>query len=420
MKKTQDISRLFRQMRVPASAKLDERVHREIDDATRSPIESPITAPSDPQLTLGQIFALILKRHPARYSIATTLVLAGLAALALMHSTPSAWAMEQAIETLKKFRGLQLSGNMSKDGKTIPIDLWLRADMSGAGVEAVLARVGDEATLWTRDNQTYTYVQADKAVYMEPGITEALNPWPGPKLLAMLAKERDYQAIEGDDPATGRKRVIVTCSSASFNGRQSFHLEFDVRTKMLVSMKIYRNSQQVGTPYLDFEKILYFDDLADSAFDFQPPSGTLFTNQPITIPDAGVSVPALSDPNNGISAEGMTREQACQTILQQAWAANFKYDFARIRQLFPLAADSSDDYLRETIKEAGLVKLLKIGGIERTGSSKLGPLALVPSWVRAADGTVTEVWMIVQFRETDQGTSCVVYGAHGYALNVKE
>lgn len=417
MKKTQDISQIFRQMRVPASSNLDERVHREIDNAATS----AATTSSDAPPTLGQIFALILKRQSTRYTIATTLVLAVLVTLALIHSTPSAWAMEQAIETLKKYRGLQLSGDLTTDGKTFPLDLWLKADASGDAVQAVLGKVGDTATLWTKDNQTYTYVRDDKSVYTEPGITEALNPWPGPKLLAMLATAKDYKAIEGDDPATGRRRVIVTCSSETTpSGPQSYLLEFDVRTKMLVCMKIWHNSRQDGTPYLDFQKILYFEDLADSAFDFQPPSGTLFTNQPLVIPDAGVSFPALSDPKFGISAEGMTREQACQTILQQAWAANFKYDFARTRQLFPLAADASDESLRAAIKQAGVVKLLKIGGIERTGSSKLGPLALVPSWVRAQDGTVTEVWMIVQFRETDRGTSCVIYGAHGYALNVKE
>ena len=417
MKKTQDISQIFQQMRVPASSKLDERVHREIDNAA----SSAATASPDAPPTFVQILALILKRQSTRYTIATTLVLAVLVVLALIHSTPSAWAMDQAIETLKKYRGLQLSGNQSHDGKTFSLDLWLKADASGDSVEAVLGRAGDEATLWTKDNQTYTYVRDDKAVYVEPGITEALNPWPGPKLLAMLATAKDYKAIEGDDPATGRRRVVVTCSSETTpSGPQSYRLEFDVRTKMLVSMKIWHNSRQDGTPYLDFDKILYFEDLPDSTFNFQPPSGTLFTNQPLTIPDAGVSLPALSDSNYGISAEGMTHEQACQTILQQAWAANFKSDFARIRQLFPLAADSSDESLRAAIKQAGIVKLLKIGGIERTGSSKLGPLALVPSWVRAADGTVTEVWMIVQFRETDRGTSCVIYGAHGYALNVKE
>lgn len=417
MKKTQDISQIFRQLRVPASSKLDERVHREIDNAATS----PATPPPDAQPTLGQIFALILKRQSTRYTIATTLVLAALVTLALIHSTPSAWAMDQAVEALKKYRGLQMSGQMTTDGNTYPFELWFRAEVTGNFVEAVLAKVGDEGTLWTRDNQTYTYVHKDKTVYVESGITQALDPWPGPKLLTQLSLIKDYKAIEGEDPATGRKRVIVTCSSeATPDGPQSYLLEFDVQTKLLVSLKIWRNSGQNGTPYLDFEKILYFENLSDSTFDFQPPTGLLFTNMPLTISSAGASLPAMSDPKYGISAEGMTREQACQKILQQAWDADFKADFARIRQLFPLAADSSDESLREAIKQAGVVALLKIGTIERTGTSKLGPLALVPSWVRAQDGTVSEVWMIVQFRETAQGTSCVIFGAHGYALNVKE
>jgi hypothetical protein len=416
MKKTQDISQILRQMRVPASSKLDERVHREIGNA----VTPAATAPAGPELTLGQIFALILKRQSTRYTIATTLVLAVLAALALIHSTPSAWAMEQAVEALKKYRGLQMSGDFTADGKTSPLELWARAEVTGNFVEAALAKVGDVATVWTKDNKTYTYDQDDKMVQVEPGITLDLDPWPGPEFLTQLSKVKDYKAIEGDDPATGRKRIVVTCSSDSFNGPQSYLLEFDVRTKLLVSMKVWENSRREGTPKFDFEKIIYFEDLPDSTFDFQPPSGISVTNAALTIPDAGASLPAVSDPKYGISAEGMTREEACQKILQQAWEANFKYDFARIRQLFPLAADTSDESLREAVKRAGIVQLLKIGGIERTGRSKLGPLALVPSWVRAEDNTVSEIWMIVQFRETDGGTSCVVYGAHGYALNVKE
>jgi hypothetical protein len=324
--------------------------------------------------------------------------------------------MEDAIETLKKYKGLELSGNYSSDGKTRPIDLWLRADASGDFVEAVLAKVGDEATLWTRDNKTYTYVQNDKTVYVEPGITEALNPWPGPKLLALLPTETDYKAIEGDDPATGRKRAVVTCSSAG--GDQSLLLEFDVRAKLLVSMKIWQNSRQEGTPNIDFEKILYFEDLPNSTFNFQPPLATPYTNMPLVIPDS--TLPAMSNLNYGISAEGMTREEACQKILEQYWAASIKYDFARARQLMPCVANSSDEFLRENWKLDGITQVTKIGGIERTGESKLGPLALVPSWVRDQDGVVSEIWTIIQFRETDHGTSCVIYGPHGYAINVKE
>jgi len=414
MKKTKDISQIFRQMRVPASSKLDERVHREIDNAATS----AATAPAGPELTLGQIVALLLKRPSARYTLATTLVLAALVALALIHSTPSAWAMEQAVEALKKYKGLQYTGYVTTDGKTVPLELWARADVTGNSIEAGLAQAGNYR-VWTRDNKTYTYNQANKVVLVEPGITLGLDSWPGPKLLTKLSKVKDYQAFEGDDPATGRQRVVATCSIDTVAGPESFLMEFDVRSKLLVSMKTWGNSRHEGAPIAAFEKVLYFEDLPDSAFDFQPPSGTLLTNMPLTIPDAGASLPALSDPNCGISAEGMTREQACQKILGQLWAAQIKNDFARIRQLLPYSATWSDDLMREVCHQDEMVQVLKIGGIERTGSSKLGPLALVPGWIRYQRG-VGEVWMIVQFRQTDRGTSCVVYGPHGYALNVKE
>jgi len=231
---------------------------------------------------------------------------------------------------------------------------------------------------------------------------------------------KDYRELEGDDPATGRARVVGTSSLDNMAGPESFLMEFDVRTKLLVNMKTWGNSRREGAPAADFEQVLYFEDLPDSALAFQPPPGAVFTNMPLTIPDSAASLPGLSDPNCGISAEGMTHEEACQKILEQLWTAQINTNFARIRQLLPYSATWSDDLLREACNQDKIEQVVKIGGIERTGSSKVGPLALVPGWLRYRDGSVGEVWMIVQIRETDHGTSCVVYGPHGYAMNVKE
>ena len=413
MKKTQDVSQVFRRLRVPASSRLDERVYGEIAKAAA---DAP-AAPSGPEATLGQIIALFLKKKPALYTLATTMGLVLVAVLVLSHSTTSAWAMEQAIAAIKRHKALHISGYVTTGGKNVALDVWARADATGNLIETGLARWG-AVTVWTRDNKTYLYDQAHKTVLVEPGITLGLNPWFGPKLLAQLAKMKDYRAVEGEDPATGQKRVIVTCSLEIPTGPHSFRMEFDVRTKLPVSMKIWRNLKREGAPDDYFEKLVYFEDLPDSAFTFQPPEGTAFVDKPLTLPEASLST--LSDPKSGISAEGVTREQACREILEQLWAAREKGDLARIRQLLPVTATWSDELLRDLGGQNESGQLLKIGGIERTGRSKLGPLALVPVWYRSQDGTVRKVWMIVQFRETGQGVSCVVFGSHGYALNVKE
>jgi hypothetical protein len=374
-------------------------------------------SPSGAAAALSQIFSLFLKRKSARYTLATTLGLVLLVVLALNHSTGSAWAMGQTIEALKKYKALHIIGYATTSRGTVPFDAWARADSTGNLVETGLAQWTD-TTVWTRDNKTYTYDRVHNTVFFEPGITFGLNPWFGPRLLSQLARMKDYKALEGVDPATGRKRVVATCSIEIPTGPHSFLMEFDVQTRLLVSAKGWRNLNQEGPPNWYFEKIVYFEDLPDTAFSFQPPAATPVTDMPLTIPETSLS--SLSDPTRGIPSDGMTREQACQKILEQLFAARSKNDLARIRQLWPVTATWSDEMLHDSDGQTEIAQVLKIGGIERTGRSKLGSLALIPSWVRYRDGAVRELWMIVQFRETDQGASCIVYGPHGYALNVKE
>jgi len=413
MKKTRNMAQVLRQLHVPASAELDERVYGEIaKTATVAP-----TAPAESEPAPGQIFILFLKKKTARYALATTAGVLLLAVFVLNHSTASAWAMEQTIAALKKHKALHITGYVTAASKTAPVDIWVRADATGNLVAAGLEKWGD-VTVWSKDNKTYTYNLAHNTVLVEPGITLGFNPWFGPKLLDQLTRMKDYKAFEGEDPATGQKRVIVTCSLQLPLGPHSFLVEFDIQTKLPVSMKIWRNLKQEGAPDDYFEKIVYFEDLPDSAFNFQPPAGTAFTDTPLTLPEISLSL--LSDPKSGISAEGMTHEQACHTILEQLSAARIKNDLARIRQLLPVTATWSDELLRDPGGQNETGQLLKIGGIEKTGRSKLGPLALVPSWFRYQDGSVREIWTIIQFRETAGGESCVIFGVHGYALNVKE
>lgn len=408
MKTNQYISQVFRRLHVLASSKLDERIYEEIAEAA---------APSGPARTFGELFTLFLKKKSTRYTLATTTGLALLVVVVFNHLTTSAWAMDQAIEALKKYRAVHLTGYYTTTNGQIPLDAWARSDTTGHRVEIALATAGD-FTSWTEDNKTYIYDQAEKKGFVEPGLN-LFDFWFGPRLLADLARWKDYHAVEGDDPATGQKRVIVTCSLENFGGPQSCLLEFDGRTKLLVSATSWSNLKREGSPRFSLEKILYFENLPDSAFSFQPPAGTQFTDIPLEVPEANLSV--LSDPKYGISAEGMTREQACQKILEQLADAAISNDTARIRRLCPVTATWSDEMLRGSgdPDETG-AQVVKIGGIEQTGSSKLGPLALVPSWIRYQDGSVRENWTVVQFRKTDQGTSCVVVGPRGYGPNVKE
>jgi hypothetical protein len=411
MQPNNDITDLVRRLRVQPSVELDERVHAEIRQAERAKVTTHASEPG-----LLALITMIMKRKMFRYSIGTALGIALITGLILHQSTTSAWGIEQAIEALAKYKAVRMTGTTSAGGAPGPSEIWARADATGTRSAECLARSGS-FTAWVKDNKTYVYDHAHNTVLIEPAITMGLNPWLGPKFLTTLAKLPDYKAVEGADPATGQKRILVTAGLESAAGPQSFLIEFDARTKLPVSMTHWLNLDRRGAPDFSMDKIVYFEDLPDSVFQFEPPPGVQFVEKPLTIPDANVAM--LRDPNAGIPADGLSREDACRKLLGEFWAAVLKEDLNRIRQLCPVAAKWPDRLLREVMAEDDVTELLQIGGIEKEGQSRLGPLALVSSRVRCQDGKVRQVKIIVQFRQTDQGASCVVHGNYGYSVVVE-
>lgn len=412
MKRTGEISKVIQRLRVPASAELDERVRNAIGQETRT---GPAAPPRE-EPTFLELLKMLMKKKSTRYTLATTLGLALIAALLLNHSTTTAWAMEQAIEALQKYKAVRMTGYTTAGGGPAPVELWARANATGTQSAECLAK-SDSFTAWVEDNKTYIYDHASNKVYVDPAITIGLTPWLGPKLLTKLAKMPDYKEIEGDDPATGQKQILVTAGIDTSTGPQSFLIEFDAGTKLPVSMKHWLNLNRHGAPDFAFDKIVYFEDLPDSAFSFEPPPGVPFEQKPLTIPEANLAM--LSDPKSGISADGLTREEACRKILEQFWTAVINDDLATIRELCPLAVTWPDKLLLDVMAEDKAVELLQIGDIEQEGQSRLGRLALVPSRVRCEDGKVREIKIIVQFRENEQGRSCVIHGNYGYSVVVE-
>lgn len=409
MRRTDDISQLIRRMRVPPSAELDERVHSAIRQAERTASGAPLS--TEPSLLA--LLIMIMKHKTIRYTFGGALGFTVLVGLVLNHSTTSAWAIEQAIEALEIYKAVRMTGATTVGGAAAPAEIWARADATGARSAACLAR-SDSFTAWVKDNKTYVYDHARNTVTVDPGITMGLSPWLGPRFLTTLSRLPNFEAVEGADPATGQKRILVTASLESSTGPQSFLIEFDAKTKLPVSMTHWLNLDRRGAPDFAFDKIAYFEDLPDSAFQFEPPAGVTFVEKPLTIPDA--NLPMLSNPKHGISTEGLTREEACRKLLEQFWSAVLNDDLERIRQLCPVTETWPDRLLLDAMAEDDVVELLNVGSIEKEGRSTLGPLALVPSRVRCRDGRMREIKIVVQFRQTEQGASCVIHGNYGHAV----
>ena len=231
-----------------------------------------------------------------------------------------------------------------------------------------------------------------------------IDPWPTSELLNILKEDADsWTELRGRDAATGKERIFVEYSSLIEN--MFYKFEFDADSKLLVSFKQWEDSDNhSGPPIFDIKKIVYYEQFPDNIFEIDLPDESKII--PVTVP--------LYDPGYGMSAEGLTQEQACQKILTEFWQKVSEQDFDGIRKLFPYLASLSDEVLRGNLGlDRGPVTLLEIGQIYH---SWIGPIA--PCTIQTNDGKII-VDIIVMFREIDGKSSCVVHSNKGKPRPVK-
>jgi hypothetical protein len=300
------------------------------------------------------------------------------------------------------------------------VEVWARANKTASTSGNVLVRGGRGTIMWTREGSTYYYEPSEKVVYFEPALTIGMVPWLGPELLEALRAAENTQVIHGTDPATGRSRVTLLCSLMDVHGAQSWNIEFDVASKLPVSLRQWQNRDRSGPPSFEAFQLTYCESLPDSVFDVHVPSEAKYVEKLLQIPAETVGV--LSDPRDGISTDGLTQQEAAEKAVRAVFQAVIDQDLDRLKTISPLCRNWGDEFLRKTVlkadKEDRIVEIVKIGQISRTGRSSLGPIAAVPAVVKLQNGKKAEQQMVVQFRQFGGVSSCVVHGPYGLPREV--
>ncbi len=365
-----------------------------------------------------KIWRIIVKSKITKLSTAAGLFIAILLSFFVFEKLSSpAWALEDAIEALKGFQAVHVVGAFP--GGTA--EIWMRADKAKTQSTNVVVRGSHGAITWTRDGSTYHYEPSQNTVYFENALTVGLSQWLGPELLEMLSTADNAELVRGKDPATGRDRVTLFCSLIDVHGAQSWIIEFDVASKLPVAVKQWQNLDRSGPPTFDAFKVTYYESLPDSVFAVHIPGQPAYVQKPLTIPDENIGV--LSDSRHGIPAEGMTQQEAAESIVRATFQAVIDGDIATLKKMCPLCESWGDEFLRSVIVKTGkderLVEILKIGQISETGHSKLGPIVALPVSVKRQDGIKAEQKMIVQFRQLGGVSSCVVHGSYGLPREIE-
>jgi outer membrane lipoprotein-sorting protein len=90
-----------------------------------------------------------------------------------------------------------------------------------------------------------------------------------------------WEVTYGKDPATGGQRAFLKTAwlDGRYNGPRSILIEFDVESKLLVSLKQWENANWDGPATLIMEKITYHENLPDDLFEFEIPIGATVIEQ---------------------------------------------------------------------------------------------------------------------------------------------
>lgn len=370
-----------------------------------------------PEPLSREIGWVLVKSTSARLAAgAATMLL--IVAIATRVSRP-VWALEETIAAIQKYRGCNMTLLI---GPGVVYDFWAQAEPSGELSGDVTLRGSNGSVIWVKDNKTYYYDHGSNTVEVDDAKTAGFQPWLGPELFRLISKAGDAGTAYARDPASGRDLAVMTASMVSVAGHISWSVEFDRETKLPVALKEWENPRWSGAPAVSALRITYYQELPKDALKVEVPSGAIYRQKPIVLPDGNLE--RMNNPDQGISAEGMTRAEAARKILEQAHQAIMAGDLASIRRLCPLTVAWSDEMLRAFLvreEEEGkrLAQIMEIGGIVREGYDRVGPFVVLPVRVKTRDGKLWDQKHIVQFRLMGGRESCVVYGPYGMTSEVK-
>lgn len=338
----------------------------------------------------------IIMKNPFIKLTAAVILITVLVITFLDKAVTPAWAIEDTIELLARFNGIHFKGILlDGEGKPASFEAWARANEEQTASNHLRIELETGAIQVVSGDQRYQYDPATSTVKITEGYGTAISPWPGPDFFESLQEMvSDWNEAYGKDPATNRERVFVTCSHPAAPDPRSWWFEFDVESKLPVSIKQWDNMKREGLPSFNVESLIFFENLPDELFDFEIPEGAK------VVPALTERNEKLQDPNSGMLFEDMTEEQASQEITRRYWQAVIEGDWQTVAILRPTstAGEWKNKYSGSNFEE--IVEI-------REPYQEYGT-TIVPCEIKFEGKVTRKISTSVLFREIDSQRSCVI------------
>ena len=235
-----------------------------------------------------KIWRIIMKTKIAKLATVATVILAVAISITMLnHSASPAWAIEQSIEAMDQYKAILIEGSQSErtwieNGSLNqrPFKSWAVADEDQTMIKKYRTAVEGFLILTTNGQKTWRYDPNTNVVRVENRPYVASECWWGSQFLEQLKEARDkwiltkWEITYGKDPATGKERAFLTFSMPEGPpSPRSLRIEFDMESKLLVSLKQWENPNWEGPADLVVGRITYLETLPDDLFEFEIPEG---------------------------------------------------------------------------------------------------------------------------------------------------
>jgi len=362
------------------------------------------TRRKEPPLT---IWRTVMKNRITKLATAAAVILIAVLGITILDkSATPAWAIEDTIKALEHIYSIKMSGIVTDVNSETEIEyvLWAKPNEEGTKSGELCFEVPDQQIIIvTQSGTTYRYHPGPNVVYVKEYKDFRIDPWLGSEFFQRVKRfVENWKISYGKDEETGRESIFATCVHP-FKAK-SWWFQFDSQTKLPVRVKQWTNINFEGKPEFYAEKIEYNPLLPDGIFEFEIPEEAKVVKLSQKLPDY------FNDPNVGLSAEGLTDEQACLAIIEDYWRAIIDGDWEYLAQLRPIC-NAENWELKYKRNENWPIEVLEISQPSQEKGCNIGPV--VPCMVKYSDGQIKNIKMIVKIRNIDGNKSCVIAGTYG-------
>lgn len=399
MRSAENIEKMIKNINIETNVKTDKAVLGDIVEVFEKSKKnkSAIIQPS--------IWRIIMKSNITKFAASAVIIIAVILGLTtiLDHGATPAYAFEQTIKAMKEIRTVYMKGEFYRQGE---FECWMKfVGDPDKPTHIWLGRTGHNLCKICSPKGVFGLNKRTKAVHFarrdERGKDWIIKFGSFFEDAVRKAQETDSVKIYNEIDPNSQKELIVVYIKTQ-KREQKFWV--NPENKLPIRFATLRDD----APMEMLRKTLALKNVGLIRYNEEPPEGIF--DMPADAKIVESEVDCMVDPDSGLIADGMSRQEACITIVKQTGKALIDVDIATLRKLdlfFRLYTPEIWEKIKQ-MKAAGqwVDELVITGDVYQEGD-----LWYVPCEIRGSNGSKELQTPMVKFYEMEGHTHAFIIGS---------